>query len=122
MPPRNLTFEEICFDKENELIELKLKGIRITMELRDLNSEKQFTEETTLKFIDKIMQIRIRYNILPLQTTSDIEMYRCEVERLEDKVDNLSSKIQQLERKRADVNRRINDFQDAFRRFKVNKK
>ena len=119
MAPKNLSFEELCDDKSVDIKRLKLEFITINMKLYDLYQEKDFVQEYTLKFIDKIIQIRIKDKLLPLQTSPEIEMYRSEVERLYDKADDLKSKISDLERKRDNIRTKIRDLEDEFRLFRV---
>ena len=121
MSPKNLSFEEICDDKSMELAKLKIRMIRINQEIQNLDQEKEFLEELTLKYVDKIMDIRRSKKIMPHQTSPDIEMYRSEVVKRDNKIDDLTFNIRRLERKRTKLNTRIEDFDREFKRFKVNR-
>ena len=119
MVPRNLSFEELCDDKIVEIIKLKLNLRTAKVKKSDLYEQREFLEEQTLKFVDKIVQIRERDRLLPLQINVEISEFQNEVMRMEEKIDKLTYHIQNWQNRISILVRQLEQKQDEYRQFRV---
>ena len=120
MPPRNLTPMEICNDKADEIIRLRLELRQIIQRLLQLRNRMTVAEKDSLKFADRILMIRTGRSIGPRGIiTEEIQDYQNRVERLNQDVRDHQTLINDLDRQKDDLWDKIEEKRQQFQQYVI---
>ena len=102
---------------ENEIVQLRVELRQLIRRQVRLQSYKILAEESSLKFVDKIVEMRNATGISQSLINEEIQDYQNQVEELEQDASDYQALIKQLDWRRAILSARIRQKQREYQQL-----
>ena len=117
MTPKNPSYEELCDNRSLEILSLRLKLQTIMIKQRRQREQLDFLRALSMRFFNKISQVRRRDRLASDYLSEEIKDYFYEIDRIEERINTLILDNHFFNNQREEIEDKIRSLQNEFRQF-----